>query len=475
MSIDRSAVIAAHRFGLGAGASELASITNPKAWLTAQLSSRFVLPAPAGLPSPAEYLSSLPHHPKDLPLDQKKALVVRAYSIYLAECAYRLAAAIKSPDSFRERLVWFWSNHFTVSSTNNRAIPFLGAFEREAIRPNVTASFADLLKAAERHPAMLIYLDNVTNIGPDSRAGELVGRGINENLAREIMELHTLSVDGGYSQADVIAFAKILSGWSIVERGNNRGALGANGFAYYRFRHEPGEKVLLGKSFQSEDGEEEGMAALDMLAHHPATAHFIATKLARHFIADDPPAASVQRLEAAFRDSNGDLKVLYAALIDDPAAWSDDRPKARTPLEYIVAVARGAMPGIADELMRFADDALAGNVPIGELKGRKPGPGFGLIASARIMGQFPFSAPSPKGWPDGASSWLGADAVFERVEWSYQVGERIPLPSKVTPIDVAQQLFGPTLSATTQEAIARASSPAQGLALLFASPEFQRR
>ncbi len=180
------AAIAVSRFGFGGAPGEIQKIgSDGKGYLRAQLRRSEWLAPPSALQSSAQYLSSLPGNLKDLPLDQKKEIVKRSYLTEYAEIAYRLAAGIKQPDSFRERLVWFWSNHFTVSSTNNQARPFLGAMEREAIRPHVTGRFADMLKAVVRHPAMLIYLDNVTNIGPTSRAGNFTGKGLNENLARE--------------------------------------------------------------------------------------------------------------------------------------------------------------------------------------------------------------------------------------------------------------------------------------------------
>ena len=251
---------------------------------------------------------------------------MQARQDYLREMSARFLNGFSTAQPLRERLVRFWSNHFVVSVSKGQTIALVGAFEREAIRPHVTGRFADMLQAVEHHPAMQLYLDNAQSIGPDSVAGKMVGKGLNENLGREILELHTLGVDGGYTQNDVIALAKILTGWSI-DRGQpalqNRpvarffgaqridvsdDAPAENGFRFYPPRHEPGEKMLLGKSYAQ--GYQGGVEALNDLARHPATAHHIATKLAMHFIADNPPDASVKRIAAAFQKTDGDLRAV---------------------------------------------------------------------------------------------------------------------------------------------------------------------
>ncbi|MBL8157578.1 MAG: DUF1800 domain-containing protein, partial [Anaerolineae bacterium] len=227
---------------------------------------------------------------------------------------------------FLERLVWFWSNHFTISVLKQRMIFVAGGYEREAIRPNVLGRFEDLLIATVRHPAMLLYLDNAFSIGPDSPAGRFTGRGLNENHAREILELHTLGVNGGYTQTDVIELARVLTGWSVDRQGTDND----NGFKFFPNRHQPGTKTLLGKTY-AEAGEAEGRQALIELARHPSTARHIATKLARHFIADEPPPQAVARLERVFRDTGGDLKAMAIAIVDEPAAWQPSLTKMRTP------------------------------------------------------------------------------------------------------------------------------------------------
>lgn len=463
------AAIAVSRFGFGAKWGEIGRIgADGGGFLKAQLGRSDWLSPPPAMPSAASYLAELPHNLQRQPTEKKLAIAKRSYEIQYAEIAYRLAAAIKQPDGFRERLVWFWSNHFTVSSTNGQARAFLGSFEREAIRPHILGRFDKLLLAVVRHPGMLIYLDNVSNIGPNSRAGRFTGRGLNENLAREILELHTIGVDGGYTQKDVTEFAKILTGWSI-----SRGGSG-NGFAYYQNRHEPGTKTLLGQTYDQRDGVEEGIIALKRLAVHPSTARFIATKLVRHFFADHPNPDQVAWLERIWLETEGDLAAVSNALIEGPDAFAPNAAKFRAPAEFIVTAARGLMPPLADQLLELASDALAGKLTRKEMKGaRQITPGIGLVESTRIMGQFPFSAPSPKGWSDENSAWIAPDPVLERVEWCHQIGAKVPL--KAAPVEVAQNLLGERLTPATRRAIELAASPAQGLALMLASQEFQKR
>jgi len=221
---------------------------------------------------------------------------------FRAEALARLQRATLVECGFTERLVVFWSNHFCISATKGElARIWAGAFEREAIRPHVLGRFADMLKAVEQHPAMLFFLDNQQSLGPDSRAGLNRKRGLNENLAREILELHTLGVDGGYSQDDVTSLARIITGWTYAGR---QGQLGTPGsFVFNANAHQPGAQRLLGKVYEN-NGVAQGEAALADIARHPATAKFIASKFARHFVADDPPPALVARLREVFSRSD---------------------------------------------------------------------------------------------------------------------------------------------------------------------------
>lgn len=445
-------VLAAHRFGLGAGRRDFEAMRgDPQGWLRSQLQSTApALAAFQGQKSTGQVLRELPsmrEAANKSPDDQVK-LAKMGRDLFVANMRPWMKNAFETPVPFLERYVWFWSNHFTISVLKQRMSFFAGTYEAEAIRPNVLGKFEDLLLATVRHPAMLMYLDNAFSIGPDSPAGRFTGKGLNENHAREILELHTMGVNGGYTQADVIALAKILTGWS-VERG--QAVDNPTGFRFFPNRHQPGTKTLLGKTY-NDGGESEGVEALRDVARHPSTARFVATKLARHFVADEPPPQVVARLERVFRDTGGDLKALALALIDEPGSWQPQLTKFRTPIEYVVGAIR---------LLGGAQDALSDQ----QFKG--------LAESLRIMGQVPFTAQSPKGWPDVASAWAGPAAVMERVQWAHVLAERIQ--KKTDPVSLADGALGPLLSASTRETLARAADPTQGLALLLASPEFQRR
>src|SRR6202789_3971715 len=375
--------IAAHRFGLGARPGEIAAASAaPRRWLAAQLDGAVAQPQPVdggeSFKTGGDLVSDLLQYRKDVQMarsqpgapDPVKQFFKTRVPQFTREMAGRFALGFTTDKPFAERLVWFWSNHFVVSALNPAAITFVGAFEREAIRPNITGKFEDMLLASTRHPAMLLYLDNAQSIGPDSLAGKFVGKGINENFAREVMELHTLGVDGGYTQADVIALAKILTGWSIDRDG------AGTGFRYYPARHEPGDIVLRGKTYSG--GEDAGIAALKDLARDPATARHIARKFAAHFVADDPSAESVSRLEKSFQQTGGDLKALAKTAIDDPAAWKPGAGKMRSPAEYTTAAMRlvgWPQGGDQDKQVK------------------------GVMAATRMMGEFPLAAASPKGWP----------------------------------------------------------------------------
>ena len=450
MAID--AALAAHRFGLGANQADLAAAGgDPRGWLKWQLSSLDPAVRPfAGAKSSGEILRTLPDQVEQMKSSQDgvSKILAMGKQMFVAEMRPWMKNAFETKVPFLERLVWFWSNHFSVSVLKARILYFAGTYEREAIRPFVLGKFEDMLISTLRHPAMSLYLDNAYSIGPNSPAGKWTGRGLNENHAREILELHTVSVAAGYTQADVIALAKILTGWSVQKGSavNNPTA-----FEFYPNRHEPGSKVLLGKTY-SENGEREGIEALRDLARHPMTARHIATKFARHFIADDPPPAAVARLERVYRDTGGDLKALALAIVDEPLAWQSQLAKVRSPIEYIVASVRllgGGQQALGDQQFN------------------------GLAESLRIMGQIPLTASSPKGWPDVASAWAGPAAVMERAQWAHILAERIP--QKPDPVRLGEAGLGPLMSATTRTELARAADATQGLALLIASPEFQRR
>ncbi|HZZ66607.1 MAG TPA: DUF1800 family protein [Phenylobacterium sp.] len=365
----------------------------------------------------------------------------------------RTQLAVTTDAAFRERWATFWANHFTVSATKAITGSVIGPFEEEAIRPHVFGRFEELLGAAETHPAMLTYLDQIQSIGPDSPAAErmrrggfqqaaLRPRGLNENLAREIMELHTVGVHSGYTQADVTEFARAMTGLSI---GGERD--GQYGVAVFREQaHEPGARMVMGVRYD-QGGKQQVNAILADLAAKPQTAQFICGKIARHFVADDPPPALVARLQGAWMASHGDLAKVAETLVMAPEAWDPKPAKFKTPYEFIVSSYRAA-----------------GTAPQGFQQ-------FGPTLTA--LGQKPFSAPSPKGWPDDAQSWAAPDAIVKRMQFAQAfsaqaVGDRDPKA-------LAASALGARLGPETATAIARAESRPEGFALLLMSPEFQRR
>lgn len=355
----------------------------------------------------------------------------------------RIRRALTTDTPFLERLVMFWSGHFCVSASKGPVRALAGAFEREAIRPHVLGRFADMLRAVEQHPAMLIYLDNVNSTGPNSRAGITKGKGLNENLARETLELHTLGVDGGYTQADVTNLARLVTGWTVG--GLEQDKVEPGRFMFAPFRHEPGPHPVLGKTYDG-SGSEAGERCLNDLARHPSTARHIARRLAVHFVAADPPPPLVERLAKAFRDSDGDLKVVATTLATSPEVW-DPRPrKVAPPYDFLVAVARGfAINPPAPELLRV----MAG------------------------LGQPLWTPPSPAGWPSADDAWMAPSSLRERLRVAEKAARLVDRLSD--PRIVADDLLGPAQSEATRQAIAHAETREQGFELLVMAPEFLRR
>ncbi|MFN7114094.1 MAG: DUF1800 family protein [Alphaproteobacteria bacterium] len=449
-----AAFIAANRFGFGPRAGELDVIArDPARWVLGQLDTRHsVSPAFAGLPATAAIVQNALGQIRQLQKmkntgdtnENRRKLLNMQKDIrvdFIEEAAARTRAAVAGPAPVFERLVHFWSNHFTVSATKRQSLPLVAAFERDVIRPHVLGTFGDMLLAAIRHPAMLTYLDNARSIGPHSRHGKRQGKGLNENLAREILELHTLGVNGGYTQDDVIALAKMLTGWTVDILGMGAGS----GFIFNPAVHEPGEKILLGIRYP-ESGEAAGRAALYNLAQHPSTAQFIAGKLARHFISDAPSAAAIHTLAQSFARSGGSLMDVYRTLLSLPEVWQAPLGKVKTPNDYIISLLRAAGTDLEDRR---------------------------LAAAFRDLGQVPFSAPSPAGWSDLGKDWLGGEALLRRIGIAQSLADA--LHTRLTPADLLEATIGPVASETTRTAVRRAGSPAEALTLVFASPEFQRR
>ncbi|MGN6590551.1 MAG: DUF1800 domain-containing protein [Sphingomicrobium sp.] len=375
---------------------------------------------------------------------------------YVVMNGARLDSALTTDSPFVERLVHFWANHFAVSVDKIQVIGLAGLLEFEAIRPHVLGRFSDMLLAVEQHPAMLLYLDQAQSIGPNSQAGRFLAmrgakqRGLNENLAREIMELHTLGVRTGYTQADVSEFARALTGWTVAGIGRGPAARMVGGtpgeFQFAEMIHEPGDRTIIGKRYR-QDGEAQARAVLLDLAASPATAKHLSTKLARHFTGDDPSPALVDRLGKAYLASGGDLPTVYRALIDAPEAWVSKPVKFKTPWEWSVSALRAVGSHELDPMM-------ATNV-------------------LRQLGQPTWQPGSPAGWDDIAASWAGPDALVRRVEIAQRIADKTG--SAVDARSLAEKLYPGSLSEATRTAIARAESPTEGLALLLVSPEFVRR
>ena len=471
MDADLNAAIATTRFGLGARRGEIdAARPDPAAFLQAQI-------RPAGADQPtgdfktgAAAFTELRDY-QTLRRDAKAAGEPKADPVKTAQrlirdtageeflARMRLACTTDAP--FRERWALFWFNHFTVAANKLVTAPLVGPFEREAIRPHVFGRFEDMLVASTTHPAMLLYLNEEQSIGPHSplmsrpRFAAYAGkapRGLNENLAREILELHTLGVGSGYTQADVTEFARALTGWSIVGlNGDRRGAASIGGqpgdFAFREMVHEPGARTILGQTYP-QDGAAQAAAILHALAVHPATAHHIAVKLARHFVADDPPPTLVARLERRFRDTDGRLDKVAEALIQSPEAWEPAARKFKTPYEFLVSGYRAV--GLAPTALPQVGQTLTG------------------------LGQQPFNAPSPKGWAEEGEAWSAPDAIMKRIGWSEAFAAAVE-PVMGLPADVARSALGARLTPPVAAAIAHAESRPEALAVLLMSPEFQRR
>jgi uncharacterized protein (DUF1800 family) len=335
---------------------------------------------------------------------------VRLRDVLMIDVKARLDHAVAAPTGFGERWAMFWSNHFCVALRRGQIMQGVtGPYEREAVRPNIFGRFVDLLFAVETHPAMLHYLDQRQSIGPNSPAGQRRQRGLNENLAREILELHTLGVAGGYAQADVTAFAKALTGWSITGFEENVDGYGA--FVFAPNRHEPGPQTVLGKSYAL-GGKEQGLAILRDLARHPSTARFLATKIARHFVADTPPPGLVTALETTYRTTDGDLAAMARTLLTAPESWKPGAAKMRTPYEFLVASLR-------------AVSAPVERVPA-------------MMNALNLMGQQLWNPPGPNGYPDDEASLVAPKAIKTRLEFALQFVRQAG--GALDPRDLAEQI-----------------------------------
>jgi uncharacterized protein (DUF1800 family) len=487
MTNDLDAALALSRFGLGARDGSLAAIgSDPRGALRQEITGRaLAMPAAPDLKSSPELMVDLfaflkerklererknekatPQNAAGRPMSRRQmitggqntasvspgaaAMANRPQLVFLAEVDARFNGTMRDPMiGFPERLAMFWANHFAVAVSKGPGVRVTaGAFEREAIRPHLFGRFEDMLLAVETHPAMLAFLDNAQSIGPDSRTGARSKRGLNENLAREIMELHTLGVDGGYSQRDVTSLARIITGWSIErgQKGPHGVPLGQPGtFVFNPNAHEPGTQSLLGISYP-DNGVQQGRAALRALASHPSTAKHIGYKLARHFVADSPPPALVARLTDTFTRTRGDLSAVYLALIGSDEAWNPELVKMRSPLEYVVALLRAS--------------------------GERPKPQQ-IAGTLHALGQPIWNPPGPNGFSDKVDAWASSEGLATRIDVANLIAAATP--GSDDPRRFARGILGPLMSEHTDQAMARAANRKQALSLAYLSPEFQRR
>lgn len=481
-SAKAAAVLALHRFGMGPRPGSIAAIgTDPRGALIAELDRPLVLRAASSLPTSAkayrtvadanarrtarakqaqqqaekqQMAAAAPAMSEDQTQTQgqeKDAAEMAAKQaadaipdpgrpIYLQEAKLRTEAALAADIGFAERLVWFWSNHFCVSA--NRIRSMSGAYEREAVRAHALGRFVDLLLAAEGHPAMLFYLDNLESMGANSTAGINRNRGLNENIAREIMELHTLGVRTGYTQDDVISFANVMTGWTLLPPGADPEHGGE--FTFNPRLHEPGGQTVLGKRYEQADAEQ-GRAVLRDLAAHPATATHVSTKLARHFVADEPPLGLVEQMAKTFRDTEGDLKQVAITMVSSDEAWRGPPSKLKRPGEWVVGMVRAT--GITQiDPVRYT-------------------------GGQELLGEALWRPPAPKGYPDDEPSWI--DGVGRRLDVANYVAERAA--DVVDPQAIIEDVFASQIAPEVKQAVGRAESRQQALALLFMSADFQRR
>ena len=475
------AAIAMNRFGLGARPTGTAPV-NPADWLKSQIRSyEPSFPAMASQPSRAEIAAGFREYQldrKDTRAARKDAAAAMAADDmpqidpakiekvvntlrlqYVAAADARLDAAISSDTDFAERLVHFWSNHFAVSIDKLPVLALAGDYEFTAIRPHIMGTFADLLYAAVTHPAMLLYLDQAQSIGPNSPLATRVAArrnkalGLNENLAREILELHTLGVRTVYDQKDVTEFARALTGYTVggMAKGPIQRFMAQNGkdgdSQFFAPIHEPGDRVVIGRRYNQQGGAQ-ARAILSDIAAHPATAKHIATKLAQHFAADVPPPALVARLEKSFLESGGDLPRIYRTLIESPEMWLPQQAKFKSPWDWVISSLRA--------------------LNVRELPNSRQG--VNMLAQ---LGQPIWKPGSPAGFSDTTENWAGGAALMRRVEIASRLAERSA--NRVDARILAPRILSGQLGVMTTESIARAESPSQGLALLLLSPEFLRR
>src|SRR6516165_5067517 len=401
-----------------------------------------------------------------LPPELEKVRRERARTIvYQAEEA-RILRALLSGRQLQEVMVDFWFNHFNVYAGKDLDHLWIGDYEERAIRPFALGRFRDLLFAVTKHPAMLVYLDNTLNTAPARPAARGTRSGLNENFAREVMELHTLGVDGGYTQQDVITLARVLTGWSI----NRPDTPEFIGYAavFEGARHDFSPKVFLGHALRSR-GKAEGEEALDILAESPATARHIAFELAQYFVTDDPPEPLVEQLAARFLATEGNIREVLRSLFASREFWGSYSQKYKTPYQFVISAVRAA------------------GAPVGDMRP--------LLAAMSQLGMPLYGCLTPDGYKNTEDAWLSPDATERRINFAEALargGLRVstptalgvvlgrysdsPRPHTASQIVAARlaEIFGSTITNSTREAIAEAA-PRLRPALILGSPEFMRR
>lgn len=441
------AIIAVNRFGLGARGAELSAAKNdPEQWLLKQLVSPVFDKKLGDTESAFGFIADIKAFKEKSRQTNMKGLkvggaIINPYRQRLSIDSLEQSVQTASP--FAMRLLDFFSNHFSVSAATQSLAILAPTLERDAIAPNLFGQFADMLIAVEQHPAMLIFLNNERSSGPNSPMGKKM-RGLNENLAREILELHTLGVDGGYTIEDIKQLAMAISGWN-VNRNNKRYK---SGFIFRSKAHEPGIRNILGKSYAA-GGVNQGQAVLRDLAMHRQTAEFVSYKLAQHLVADKPPQALVAAMTKTWIKTEGNIKAVVTTLVKHAQSWEAEAKKYKTPREFIVSALR------AVNSEKVTDQTL-------------------LKVSLRAliqMGHKPFASGSPAGYSQLNRDWIGSDALMKRIDWVNFISKRTAFAPQV----LASRVFDSQLSPLTVKLLAGAESRTQGLAMLLLSPEFQRR
>ncbi|HKH73280.1 MAG TPA: DUF1800 domain-containing protein [Vicinamibacterales bacterium] len=465
---------ALNRFGLGARRGERQKIGDGRQWLRAQLDGG----APSLAPPDGVTATAIGDALRAIRMagqgnDQERRQARRqVVEMSQAEMHAALTARITTQRPFVERLVAFWSNHLCVSTGSKIVVaPLAGSYERDVVRAHVLGRFEDMVLASATHPAMLVYLDNFQSIGPnssDAGAGQRNNgqrRGLNENYARELLELHTLGVNGGYTQQDVQELAKILTGWTInglngpaarLQRANQRRSraearqrraeAGPIEFAFIDLLHEPGTKTVLGQRY-SQGGIEEGQRAIGALCRHPSTAQFVATKLVSHFVSDEPPAAAVERVARVFRSTDGDLKAVARAVVDEPEAWREDARKFRTPQDWFVAMLRA-----------FGASDVSPNASV----------------VLRQLRQPVWSPAAPKGFGDALQEWADPDSLLNRGELARTIA-KLPAMHALDPPSLADVVDVPAGNPLHAMLADTSIAAPERVALAVAGPAFQWR